>query len=52
MPAIHHPPIGPNGSLSASGEYGQTVVPRVGYHPQHTQQAWNDVIALLAECLP
>lgn len=50
--AFHHPPTGPDGSLSASGEYEQVVVPGVGYHPQHAQRAWNDVIALLAECVP
>ncbi len=50
--AFHHPSTGPDGSLSASGEYGQTVVPGVGYHPQHAQRAWNDVTALLTECLP
>lgn len=47
--AFHHPPTGPDGSLSASGEYGQAVVPGVGYHPQHAQRAWRDVIDLLAE---
>lgn len=50
--AFHHPPTGPDGSLSASGEYEQAVVPGVDYHPQHAQRAWNDVTALLAECLP
>ncbi len=50
--AFHHPPTGPDGSLSTSGEYGQAVVPGVGYHPQHAQRAWSDVIDLLAECLP
>ncbi|WP_431961605.1 dienelactone hydrolase family protein [Actinacidiphila sp. bgisy160] len=24
----------------------------VGYHPQHAQRAWRDVVDLLAECLP
>ncbi|UXY39833.1 dienelactone hydrolase family protein [Streptomyces albidocamelliae] len=38
--AFHHPPV------------GHAVVPGVGHHPQHTQRAWCDVLALLAECLP
>jgi dienelactone hydrolase len=37
--AFHHLPVHP-------------VVPGVGYHPQHAQRAWHDVIDLLAECLP
>lgn len=51
LPAFHHTPTGPDGAPSASGEYEQPVVPGVGYHPQHAQRAWNDVIALLAESL-
>lgn len=50
--AFHHPPTGPDGSLSSSGEYGQAVVPGVGYHPRHARRAWRDVVDLLAECLP
>jgi len=38
--AFHHPPV------------DHPVVPGVGYHPQHAQRAWHDVIDLLAECLP
>ncbi|GAA2253011.1 hypothetical protein GCM10010430_40890 [Kitasatospora cystarginea] len=38
--AFHHPPV------------DQTVVPGVGYHPQHAQRAWRDIVDLLAECLP
>ncbi|MFE3584620.1 dienelactone hydrolase family protein [Streptomyces vinaceus] len=38
--AFHHPPV------------DHPTVPGVGYHPQHAQRAWSDVIALLAECLP
>lgn len=30
----------------------QTVLPGVGYHPQHAQRAWRDIVDLLAECLP
>jgi dienelactone hydrolase len=30
----------------------QTVLPGVGYHPQHAQRAWRDIADLLAECLP
>ncbi|MFI5808210.1 dienelactone hydrolase family protein [Streptomyces sp. NPDC051561] len=26
--------------------------PGVGYHPQHAQRAWRDIVNLLAECLP
>lgn len=28
------------------------TVADVGYHPQHAQRAWHDVVNLLAECLP
>ncbi len=38
--AFHHPPV------------GQTVLPGVGYHPWHAQRAWQDIVALLPECLP
>ena len=38
--AFHHPPV------------DHPVVPGVGYHPQHAQRAWHDVVGLLAECLP
>ncbi|MFF0216047.1 dienelactone hydrolase family protein [Streptomyces vinaceus] len=38
--AFHHPPV------------DHPTVPGVGYHPQHAQRAWSDVVALLAECLP
>ncbi|MET9593391.1 dienelactone hydrolase family protein [Streptomyces sp. NPDC006516] len=38
--AFHHPPV------------EQTVLPGVGHHPQHARRAWNDVVALLAECMP
>lgn len=37
--AFHHPPV------------DHPVVPGVGYHPQHAQRAWHDVVDLLAECL-
>ncbi|MEV0320813.1 dienelactone hydrolase family protein [Streptomyces sp. NPDC050658] len=38
--AFHHPPV------------NQRTVPGVAHHPRHAQRAWNDVVALLAECLP
>ncbi|MEU5657858.1 dienelactone hydrolase family protein [Streptomyces sp. NPDC047737] len=38
--AFHHPPV------------DQTVLPGVGHHPQHARRAWNDVVGLLAECMP
>ncbi|NBE93056.1 dienelactone hydrolase family protein [Nonomuraea sp. KC401] len=38
--AFHHPTV------------DQPVLPGVGYHPQHAQRAWRDVVGLLAECLP
>ncbi|CAL9327958.1 hypothetical protein SUDANB13_06513 [Streptomyces sp. enrichment culture] len=38
--AFHHPPV------------DHPTVPGVGYHPQHAQRAWRDVVDLLAECLP
>ncbi|MFD8956725.1 dienelactone hydrolase family protein [Streptomyces anulatus] len=38
--AFHHPPV------------DHPTVPGVGYHPQHAQRAWRDVVALLTECLP
>jgi dienelactone hydrolase len=38
--AFHHPPV------------GHATVPGVGYHARHAQRAWQDVVALLAECLP
>ncbi|MFH8407073.1 dienelactone hydrolase family protein [Streptomyces sp. NPDC018019] len=38
--AFHHPPV------------EHAVRPGVGYHPQHAQRAWRDVVSLLAECLP
>ncbi|MCX5387590.1 dienelactone hydrolase family protein [Streptomyces sp. NBC_00083] len=38
--AFHHPPV------------DQAVRPGVGHHPQHAQRAWNDVVALLNECVP
>ncbi|GAU66762.1 putative dienelactone hydrolase [Streptomyces sp. NBRC 110611] len=37
---FHHPPV------------DQTVLPGIGYHPQHAQRAWRDVVNLLAECMP
>jgi dienelactone hydrolase len=37
--AFHHPPV------------DHPVVLGVGYHPQHAQRAWHDVVDLLAECL-
>ena len=37
--AFHHPPV------------DHPTVPGVGYHPQHAQRAWRDVVDLLAECL-
>ncbi|MEV7548706.1 dienelactone hydrolase family protein [Amycolatopsis sp. NPDC089917] len=40
--AFHHPPT----------RADQTVLPGVGYHHQHAQRAWHDIIDLLAECLP
>ncbi|MBM7774552.1 dienelactone hydrolase [Actinokineospora baliensis] len=38
--AFHHPPV------------DHPTVPGVGYHPQHAHRAWQDILALLAECLP
>ncbi|AZM57681.1 dienelactone hydrolase [Streptomyces sp. WAC 01529] len=38
--AFHHPPV------------DQDVLPGVGHHPLHARRAWDDVVALLAECLP
>ncbi|THA74842.1 dienelactone hydrolase family protein [Streptomyces sp. A0592] len=38
--AFHHPPV------------DHPVVAGVGYHRQHAQRAWRDVVDLLAECLP
>ncbi|MDF4249470.1 dienelactone hydrolase family protein [Streptomyces sp. WMMB303] len=38
--AFHHPPV------------DHPTVPGVGYHPQHAQRAWRDIVDLLAECLP
>lgn len=35
--AFRHPPV------------GHPVVPGVGYHPQHAQRAWRDVVDLLTE---
>ena len=40
--AFHHP-----GATS-----DKTLLPGVGYHPRHAQRAWNDIVNLLAECLP
>ena len=40
--AFHHPGATPD----------RTLLPGVGYHPRHAQRAWNDVVNLLAECLP
>ncbi|MEU0914268.1 dienelactone hydrolase family protein [Streptomyces althioticus] len=37
--AFHHPPV------------DHTTLPGVGYHPQHAQRAWHDVVGLLSECL-
>jgi dienelactone hydrolase len=42
--AFHHPPSG----LTT----GQKLLPGVGYHERQAKRAWNDVLALLAECLP
>ena len=49
---FHHPPVEADGSLSDSTEHEQTVLAGVGYHRQHAQRAWRDVVDLLAECLP
>ncbi|MEU9988618.1 dienelactone hydrolase family protein [Streptomyces sp. NPDC048045] len=38
--AFHHPPV------------DQTVLPGVGYHQQHAQRGWRDIVGLFAECLP
>ena len=40
--AFHHPPV----------DADQRLLPGVGYHARHAQRAWDDVVALLAECLP
>ncbi|MFE4638152.1 dienelactone hydrolase family protein [Streptomyces sp. NPDC056773] len=37
---FHHPPV------------DHPTVPGVGYHSQHAQRAWRDVVNLLTECLP
>ncbi|MGY6652929.1 dienelactone hydrolase family protein [Amycolatopsis sp. TRM77291] len=38
--AFHHPTV------------DHEVLPGVGYHPRHAERAWNDVVDLLAECVP
>ncbi|MEV7416077.1 dienelactone hydrolase family protein [Streptomyces sp. NPDC089919] len=38
--AFHHPPV------------DHPTVPGVGHHPRHAQRAWQDIVGLLAECLP
>ncbi|MFF5898238.1 dienelactone hydrolase family protein [Streptomyces argenteolus] len=38
--AFHHPPV------------DQSVLPGVGHHPLHARRAWNDVVGVLAECVP
>ncbi|MFI8292005.1 dienelactone hydrolase family protein [Streptomyces sp. ms191] len=38
--AFHHPPV------------DHTVRAGVGHHPRHAQRAWQDIVDLLAECLP
>ncbi|MEJ2861539.1 dienelactone hydrolase family protein [Actinomycetospora flava] len=40
--AFHHPPV----------DEHQEVLPGVGYHARHAARAWDDVVALLAECVP
>lgn len=40
--AFHHPPL----------DEDQEVLPGVGFHARHAQRAWDDVVALLAECVP
>ncbi|MFC5140602.1 dienelactone hydrolase family protein [Actinomycetospora rhizophila] len=40
--AFHHPPV----------DEDQEVLPGVGYHARHAARAWDDVVGLLAECLP
>jgi dienelactone hydrolase len=50
--AFHHPPTNPDGTVRTDETYGQTVLPGVGYHARHARRAWNDVVGLLAECLP
>ncbi|MGW1176474.1 dienelactone hydrolase family protein [Kitasatospora sp. NPDC002543] len=41
--AFHHPTI---------DDPRQTLLPGVAHHPRHARRAWQDVLALLAECLP
>jgi dienelactone hydrolase len=41
--AFHHP---------GAGDGNATLLPGVGYHPRHAQRAWDDIVALLAECVP
>ncbi|MEU5163563.1 dienelactone hydrolase family protein [Streptomyces sp. NPDC020875] len=38
--AFHHPTV------------DHTVLPGVGYHPEHARRAWRDIVGLLTECLP
>jgi dienelactone hydrolase len=40
--AFHHPPT----------RADQTLLPGVGYHRQHAQRAWRDIVDLLVECVP
>ncbi|HEX6443783.1 MAG TPA: dienelactone hydrolase family protein [Streptosporangiales bacterium] len=40
--AFHHPPT----------RTDMRVVPGVGYHPLHARRAWQDIVSLLAECIP
>ncbi|MFI2608434.1 dienelactone hydrolase family protein [Kitasatospora sp. NPDC018619] len=38
--AFHHPTV------------DHAVLPGVGYHPEHARRAWQDLLGVLAECLP
>ncbi|KOG89053.1 dienelactone hydrolase, partial [Streptomyces varsoviensis] len=40
--AFHHPPV----------HETQTLLPGVGHHPLHARRAWDDIVGLLAECVP
>jgi dienelactone hydrolase len=42
MHAFHHPGATPD----------KTLLPGVGYHARQAQRAWNDIVNLLAECVP
>ena len=42
-------PTNPDGSLAEGFTHVQATVPGVGYHPKHTERAWQAVLDLFAE---